>query len=77
MPAWPSVEAVCLRPPGLGGRLHDPPHFHATCGDHEIAVAIRDGEVLWGTFPKRALAHVAEWRGSGLLPLVHAESGSA
>ena len=28
----------------------------------EIAVSIREGEVLWGTFPKRALAHVMEWR---------------
>lgn len=47
---------------GMFYRDHNPPHFHATCGDHEIAVSIRDGEVLWGTFPKRALAHVMEWR---------------
>ena len=37
---------------GMFYRDHNPPHFHATCGDHEIAVSIRDGEVLWGTFPK-------------------------
>ena len=27
---------------------HNPPHFHATYGEHEIAVRIGDGEVLWG-----------------------------
>jgi hypothetical protein len=47
---------------GMFYKDHNPPHFHATYGDHEIAVSIRDGEVLWGTFPKRALAHVMEWR---------------
>ena len=41
---------------------HNPPHFHATYGEHEIAVRISDGEVLWGTFPRRALGHVLEWR---------------
>ena len=47
---------------GMFYKDHNPPHFHATYGDHEIAVSIRDGAVLWGTFPKRALAHVMEWR---------------
>lgn len=41
-------------------REHDPPHFHATYGEYEVAVGIRDG-VVTGRFPKRALAHVLEW----------------
>ena len=41
---------------------HNPPHLHAAYGDHEVAIGIRDGEILWGYLPKRALAHVLEWR---------------
>jgi hypothetical protein len=41
---------------------HNPPHFHASYGDHEAAVSIRDGAVLWGSLPRRALGHVQEWR---------------
>jgi hypothetical protein len=41
-------------------RDHDPPHFHATYGEFEITVTIRDGRVQ-GDFPKRARAHVLEW----------------
>ena len=43
-------------------RDHGPPHFHAYYAENEIAVSIRDGTILWGSFPKRALAHVQEWR---------------
>ncbi len=41
-------------------RDHDPPHFHATYGEFEITVTIRDGQVR-GEFPKRARALVLEW----------------
>src|SRR5574338_593414 len=41
-------------------RDHDPPHFHATYGEFEITVTIRDG-VATGKVPPRALAHVREW----------------
>jgi hypothetical protein len=41
-------------------RDHDPPHFHATYGEFEISVTIRDGLVT-GEFPRRARAHVLEW----------------
>ncbi len=41
-------------------RDHDPPHFHATYGEYEITVGIRDG-VVTGRFPRRGLAHVLEW----------------
>ena len=42
-------------------RDHAPPHFHALSGDHEVTIEIESGAVN-GDFPKRALAHVQEWR---------------
>lgn len=42
-------------------RDHAPPHFHAIYGEAEITVEISSGRVN-GEFPKRALAHVLEWR---------------
>lgn len=43
-------------------RDHNPPHFHARYGEAEAAISIRDGRVLWGSLPTRAMAHVEEWR---------------
>jgi hypothetical protein len=40
---------------------HLPPHFHARYGEHEITVGILTGRVE-GSFPKRALRLVLEWR---------------
>ena len=42
-------------------REHGLPHFHAIYGGSEITVEIESGLVT-GDFPKRALAHVQEWR---------------
>jgi hypothetical protein len=42
-------------------REHGPAHFHAIYGDFEVTVEIESGRVN-GNFPKRALAHVQEWR---------------
>ena len=42
-------------------RDHAPAHFHAVYGDYEITIEIESGNVN-GEFPKRALAHVQEWR---------------
>ena len=42
-------------------RDHAPPHFHAIYGDFEITIEITSSQVN-GDFPKRALAHVLEWR---------------
>lgn len=42
-------------------RDHGAAHFHAIFGDSEITVEIESGRVN-GTFPKRALTHVHEWR---------------
>lgn len=41
-------------------RDYEPAHFHATYGEYEITVTIRDG-VVRGEFPRRALALVLEW----------------
>jgi Domain of unknown function (DUF4160) len=41
-------------------RDHNPPHFHAIYGEHEITVNIDDGSVT-GKFPRRAQALVLEW----------------
>ena len=41
-------------------RDQGPPHFHATYGEHDIRVSIRDG-VVTGKFPGRALRLVREW----------------
>ena len=42
-------------------RDHTPPHFHAVYGEFEAIVAIDTGDIN-GELPKRALAHVQEWR---------------
>ena len=42
-------------------RDHAPPHFHAIYGEFEVTVEVSSGQVN-GTFPRRALAHVQEWR---------------
>ena len=42
-------------------RDHAPPHFHALYGEYEVTIEIASGLVN-GDFPKRALAHVQEWR---------------
>lgn len=42
-------------------RDHAPPHFHAIYGDYEATINISTGEIN-GHLPKRALAHVQEWR---------------
>jgi hypothetical protein len=40
---------------------HDPPHFHAVYGEYRVAVEIKTPHVT-GTFPRRALALVLEWK---------------
>ncbi len=41
-------------------RDHNPPHFHAEYGEHEITVEIESG-IVEGRFPRRALAAVLDW----------------
>ena len=40
---------------------HDPPHFHASYGEHEALLGVETLEVLRGALPRRALALVLEW----------------
>jgi hypothetical protein len=54
-------------------RDHNPPHFHAIYGDFEITVEVATGKVN-GDFPKRALAHVLEWKNIHTAELMNAWS---
>ena len=40
---------------------HNPPHFHAIYGENMAAICIKDGTVLEGDLPKKALEMVLEW----------------
>ena len=42
-------------------RDHNPPHFHASYGEHSAKVDITNGEVFEGELPKRARHFVREW----------------
>ncbi|MPZ21037.1 MAG: DUF4160 domain-containing protein [Luteitalea sp.] len=42
-------------------REHGPPHFHATYGEYEAIIDIRELRVMRGHLPRRALALVLEW----------------
>ena len=42
---------------------HAPPHFHARYGELEVRVDIQTGQILSGSFPKRAESLVLEWLG--------------
>ncbi|MGH8981445.1 MAG: DUF4160 domain-containing protein [Acidimicrobiales bacterium] len=40
---------------------HNPPHYHATYGEHEAWIVIEDGSVLHGSLPRRALRLLRTW----------------
>ena len=40
---------------------HNPPHFHAEYGDHEILIQIEDLRTYAGSLPSRAYGMVMEW----------------
>src|SRR2546430_2393250 len=40
---------------------HNPPHFHAEYGEHEVLVSISTLAILSGSLPARALGLVTEW----------------
>ena len=40
---------------------HNPPHFHATYGEHDAAIELATCQVLRGSLPPRALRLVKEW----------------
>lgn len=40
---------------------HNPPHFHAFYGEHEVVIAIESLAILRGRLPARAQGLVVEW----------------
>lgn len=40
---------------------HQPPHFHARYGEHQVTIKISDLSILEGFLPPRALGLVMEW----------------
>ncbi len=40
---------------------HNPPHFHATYGEHKAEIGIYDLNILVGKLPSRVLGLVVEW----------------
>lgn len=40
---------------------HNPPHFHIVTADRQIAVTIRDFEILAGSMERKNLAIALEW----------------
>ena len=40
---------------------HHPPHFHATYGNVEAVIGIRDLAAIAGRLPPRAMGMVVEW----------------
>lgn len=45
----------------INWREHQPPHFHATYGGHEVLVTIQDIEVLEGSLPAKQLKMLLGW----------------
>lgn len=40
---------------------HNPPHFHARYGEHQVEIAIESLSIMAGHVPPRALGLVMEW----------------
>jgi hypothetical protein len=40
---------------------HNPPHYHALYGEHEVWIVISNAAVLHGSLPTRALRLVRSW----------------
>ena len=40
---------------------HQPPHFHAVYGEHEVLIEVETLALLRGSLPRRAQALVIEW----------------
>ena len=40
---------------------HNPPHFHVEYQGHEALISIKDGVLLEGCLPNKALKLVREW----------------
>ena len=53
-------------------REHNPPHFHAVYGEHEVLIAIETLGIISGSLPPRALGLVMEWATLHQQELMHA-----
>lgn len=42
-------------------RDHNPPHFHACCGDHEAIIDIQKGNIIEGNIPLNKQVLVKAW----------------
>jgi len=42
-------------------KKHSVPHIHAEYGEHHVTIAIEDGSVLAGSFPKHKMKLVQAW----------------
>jgi hypothetical protein len=62
---------------GMFYRDHNPHYFHATYGEHEVAISIEDGRVLWGRLPKRAMPWATFWSGGNPTSTSSWRTGSA
>lgn len=40
---------------------HEPAHFHAIYGEHEVLIEVETLSVFRGSLPRRAVALVLEW----------------
>jgi hypothetical protein len=47
--------------PRVSLHLHNPPHFHAVCGEWEASIRISDFGLMAGKLPPRIFGQVIEW----------------
>jgi len=45
----------------MNWREHQPPHFHASYGEDEVLISIRDVEVIEGDMPSKQLKMLLGW----------------
>ena len=46
----------------MNSQDHPPPYFHARYAEDKASISIRDGSLIVGLLPARALRLVEEWR---------------
>ena len=46
----------------MNSQDYPPPHFHARYAEDKASISIRDGSLIVGLLPARALRLVEEWR---------------
>lgn len=69
MPVLARFYGIVIRMYFLSGE-HNPPHIHAIYNEDMAAIDVRNGEVLEGELPRKALAMVREWISSNQAELL-------